>query len=272
MGLSRTWLRKRARCRFFITAAASCRAMSPLLEGYEIESADFARLLDGVRKIQAAPLADLESFDWLVQVIRDVGLATLPDAGRAYEGEDEWLNASQQGVIQLPREFARYLQFVARYRPATYLEIGTANGATASLATAYLQRFNPALQATTIDPWPAFIFAAKIRDLLPLRYVVGQNSYSLAEEKFEAVFIDGDHSFEWAWADYQNVGRQARVCAFHDVNNSGYRELPMAGVCGVWELVKRDEGGPNVEFTEIFEHPTQEIMGIGVRVRRTSNT
>ena len=44
-----------------------------------------------------------------------------------------------------------------------------------------------------------------------------------------------------------------------------YRELQAGGVPAVWELIKRDEGG---EFTEIFEHPSRDIMGIGVRVRR----
>jgi hypothetical protein len=241
--------------------------MFSLLENYDHERADFGRLLDGVRQIQAASLSQLTSEDWLAQVIREVGLAPLPDAGRVYEGEDEWLTCSQQGVLQLPREFARYLRFVAGYRPATYLEIGTFNGATATLAAAYLHRFNPALQATTLDLFPAFIFYPQVRELVPLRYVVGQTSFAFTGERFDAVFIDGDHSFEWAWADYQNVGRPARVCAFHDVNNAAYREFVMAGVCGAWELVQREEAGPGIEFIEIFEHPSQEIMGIGIRAQ-----
>jgi hypothetical protein len=243
--------------------------MSSLPERYEIEYADFCRLLAGVRQIQAASMAELQSFDWLTQVIREVGLSPIQGGMIAYQGEDEWINGSQQGVVQLPREFARYLMLVAEHRPATYLEIGTFNGATASLAAAYLQRFNPALQATTIDLWPGFVFYGKIRGLIPLRYVVGKTSYDFAGERFDAVFIDGDHSFEWAWADYENVGRGAKLCAFHDVNNAGYRDLFMAGVCGVWELARRDEGGPHVEFIELFEHPTGNIMGIGVRLQRS---
>ncbi|HYR57766.1 MAG TPA: class I SAM-dependent methyltransferase, partial [Chthoniobacteraceae bacterium] len=184
-----------------------------------------------------------------------------------YEGEEDYINASQQGVIQLPREFARWLLLLAEYRPATYLEIGCFNGATASLAAAYLQRFNPALEAAAIDIWPGFLFFAEVRALIPLRYLVGKTSYDFADEKFDAVFIDGDHSFDWAWADYQNVGRAARICALHDVNNAPYRELPLGGVCGVWELLKREEAG-GAELVEIFEHPSRDIMGIGVRIAR----
>jgi hypothetical protein len=240
--------------------------MDESLASFEAERADFQRVLDAIHKIKVATQSELRSFDWLVGLIREVGLVPIPEFEVTYEGEEDHLNASQQGVIQLPREFARYLLLAAEIKPATYLEIGCFNGATASLATAYLQRFNAALQATTIDLWPSFIFYHEVRDLIPLRYLVGKTSYDFAGQVFDAVFIDGDHSFDWAWADYQNVGRSARLCGFHDVNNAPYRDLPLAGVCGVWEMLKRQEE-PGVELHEIFEHPSAEIMGIGVQVR-----
>lgn len=237
------------------------------LNPYDVERTDFARVIGAVRKLQAAREEELHSYDWLVAVIREVGLVPIPEYAATYEGEEDFVNASQQGVIQLPREFARYLQLVAAHRPATYLEIGTFNGATACLAAAYLQRFNPAFSATTVDLWPGFLFHAEVKRMLPLRYEVGSTSYDFASERFDAVFIDGDHSFDWAWADYQNVGRAARVCALHDVNNAPYRELPLGGVCGLWDLLRREETA-GAEFVEIFEHPSREIMGIGVRICR----
>ena len=239
--------------------------MAVPLEGWEIERADFARVVAAIGKIQAASLDELRSLEWLLDTIRAVGLVPIPDAEVTYEGECEWMNSSQQGLIQLPREFARWLLLLAEHRPATFLEIGCFNGASASITAAYLQRFNPAFTATTLDVWPAFVFYPEVRGLVPLRYVVGKTSFDFAGERFDAVFIDGDHSFEWAWADYQNVGRAAKMCGLHDVNNAPYRDLAMGGVCGVWDLLRRDEAGPEVAFTEIFEHPSREIMGIGVR-------
>lgn len=237
------------------------------LEAYEIERADFERLLGGIRRIQGASPDELGSVDWLADVMREVGLVSVPGAERTYGKEAEYLNSSQQGLIQIPREFARFLVLTGEHRPASYLEIGCFNGATACLATAYLQRFNPAFYAVTIDLFPAFVFYHEVRNLLPLRYEVGVTSFDFREHPFDAVFIDGDHSFEWAWADYQNCGRSAHICAMHDVNNAPYLELHMGGAPAAWELVKQQETNARIE--EIFEHPEGEaFMGIGMRIRQ----
>jgi SAM-dependent methyltransferase len=235
------------------------------------ERADFERVLGGVRSFLAAKDLELRSLDWLIDVIREVGLVPIPEAAATYEGEEDYINGTQQGLIQLPREFARWLLLLAEHQPKSYLEVGCFNGATAALAAAYLHRLVPGARVITCDVFPAFLFHSLVTDLVPLEYHVGKTSYDFAkEESFDAVFIDGDHSFEWAWADYQNVGRKARLCALHDVNNAPYRELHLGGVCGVWELIRRDEGGEGIEFLELFEHPSREVMGIGVRVRRVT--
>ena len=240
--------------------------MSSTLESYETNRADFQRVLDAVRQIQIASAFELDSPDWLARVIRNVGLVPIPEAERTYGPEIEHLNSSSQGVIQLPCEFAKFLIIVGQQRPASYLEIGTFNGATACIAAAFLQRCRPDLRAVTVDVYPHFIFQPEIRALLPwLRYEVDHTSFAFRGEAFEAVFIDGDHSFEWAWADYQNAGRQAKICAFHDVNNAPYRELSYGGVPAVWELIKKTE--PGATFHEIFEHPSEPLMGIGIRIK-----
>jgi hypothetical protein len=243
-------------------------ALSPLLEDYRAERADFERVLGGVRAIQSASVEELRSVDWLVQMIREVGLVPIPEAEETYEDEGDFINGTQQGLIQIPREFAHWLLVLAEFRPASYLEIGCFNGATATIAGAYLRRWVPDARVVTCDVFPAFIFHEEANALTPIEYAVGCTSYDFRGQKFDAVFIDGDHSFEWAWADYVNVGRNARVCAFHDVNNAPYREMHLGGVCGVWEKVKLTEGG---DFREFFEHPSREIMGIGVRVKAPSS-
>jgi hypothetical protein len=235
-----------------------------LLEGYNVERADFERVLNGARAIASATDEQLQSIDWLVGMIREVGLVPIPESEITYEGEQDYINGTQQGLIQVPREFASWLTVLGEHRPNSYLEIGCFNGATATIAGAYLRRFVPEARIVTCDVFPAFVFYEEARKLVPLEYEVGRTSYDFRSQSFEAVFIDGDHSFEWAWADYVNVGRSARICALHDVNNSPYREMNLGGVCAVWQKVKETEGG---NFLEFFEHPSREIMGIGVRLK-----
>jgi len=220
-----------------------------------------------MRALQQASPAQLASLDWLVGLIREVGLVPIPEAHTTYGGEEDYINGAQQGLIQLPREFARWLLLLGEHKPASYLEIGTFNGATACLAGAYLRRFVPNARVVTCDVFPAFIFHELAHAVSPLEYAVGRTSFDFRTETFEAVFIDGDHSFEWAWADYVNVGRPARLCALHDVNNAPYREMHLGGVCGVWDRLKSSEAGPHIELHEFFDHPTAEIMGLGIRIR-----
>lgn len=237
--------------------------MIPLPADFAAERADFTRVLGAMRQIASAPADALRSLDWLVTLIREVGLVPIPEAASTYVGEEDFINGTQQGLIQLPREFARWLLLLGEHRPASFLEIGCFNGATAALAAAYLRRFVPEARVATCDLFPAFLFHEEANALAPIEYHVGRTSFDFRGQAFEAVFIDGDHSFEWAWADYVNVGRAARLCALHDVNNAPYRELHLGGVCGAWDRIRAEESG---EFVEIFEHPSADIMGIGVRI------
>lgn len=45
---------------------------------------------------------------------------------------------------------------------------------------------------------------------------------------YDVVFIDDDHSYDWAQRDFENLGRHARpVCAFHDISAKEY--IPQGG-------------------------------------------
>jgi hypothetical protein len=236
------------------------------LESYEAERHDFQLVLDAIGRIGNAAVEELLDIDWLHGTVCSVGLGFLtpPDV---YADKSDLVNGSHQGIVQYPLEFARWLRLLADCGIATYLEVGCHNGGTACLAAAYLRRFNPDFRAVTIDLFPWFLFHSLVRDGIPLEYRVGDTSFAFRGQMFDAVFIDGHHSFPWAWADYENVGRAARVCGFHDIRNAGYRDdMELGGVPAVWELIRRTEAGPGIRIVEIDEHPGQ-VFGIGVRMR-----
>ncbi len=244
------------------------RRIRPSLEAFEAEQADFARVLAAMDRLRGASMAELRDLDWLHEVVCSVGVSMLDPLEETYLEYVPLVNGTHQGITQWPREFARWLHLLGEQEIGSYLEIGAFNGNTACLAAAYLHRFNPALRALTIDLFPCFLFHDEARKRVPLDYRVGINSYVLREERFDAVFIDGDHSFDWAWADYQNVGRHARVCGVHDICSQHYYDsMAYGGVTGAWEWIRRREEGPGVEFREICDHPAGDRFGIGVRLR-----
>ena len=238
------------------------------LEAFDIERADFERVLEAIRHFQNAPVAKLHELEWVYGVVCSVGLAILFPPEEIYADEADLMLGSRQGITQYPREFARWLLLLGESNVNSYLEIGCYNGATACLASAYLHRLNPGLRAVTADITPWFIFHPLVRDLIPLEYHVPKTSFDFRAERFDAVFIDGDHSFPWALADFRNAGEEARLCGLHDVKSRYFFENELVGgVSAVWELVKRDYAGPGIEFIELFDHPA-EYFGIGVRIRR----
>jgi len=247
---------------------ASCKSIPVSLDACDADRADFQRVLDAIRQFQAAPVEKLHDLEWVCSVVCSVGLAILFPPEELYADEAEFMNASLQGITQYPTEFARWLLLLGESAVETYLEIGCYNGATACLATAYLHRLNPSLRAVTADITPWFLFYPLVRDLIPLEYHAPKTSFDFRAQPFDAVFIDGDHSFPWAMADFRNVGEPARICGIHDVKSRHFLESePLGGVTALWELLKRDFAGPGIEFAEFFDHPA-EHFGIGVRLRR----
>lgn len=244
-----------------------CKSIPASLEAYDAERADFERVLGAVRQFQAAPIESLHDLEWVYGVVRSVGLAALFPSEEIYSDEAGFMNASHQGITQYPREFARWLVLLGGATVNSYIEIGCYNGATACLATAYLHRLNPSLRAVTVDVIPWFFFHPLVRDVIPLDYQVAKTSYDFQGQVFDAVFIDADHSFPWALADFRNVGERARLCGIHNVKSRHFLDNEaLGGVTAAWELIKRDFGGPDIEFIELFDHPG-EYFGIGVRIR-----
>jgi cephalosporin hydroxylase len=84
---------------------------------------------------------------------------------------------------------------------------------------------------------------------------------------FDALFIDGNHSFDYVKADWENYGPMARIVGFHDINwkdtwKSAKGNHPTAAQMGaerVWNEIK--DGYRHEEFRW---HPTNNYHGIGV--------
>lgn len=225
------------------------------------------RLLHVIRNIREASVHDLQDIDFVANQIRHAGL--IFDRRRLYGDDNQYMNAGDAGLWQLPAQLARFLIFLSQYRLDAVLECGTGSGWTTALMTSYLVKFNPELRVTTVDVAPFFKSYPHVRKLLPIEYRVGQTSKDLADEFFDFVFIDGDHSYDGCKSDYLAVGEQASLCAFHDVNDRFVAEFDAndGGVPRFWAELKSLTHAPD-RVIEFLDHSGDDrIMGIGVVVR-----
>lgn len=231
-----------------------------LRERYVSEPRAKRKLLRGIRRIAELADDEVQSIDALVDIIRGIGLRW--DGRGVYGAEAAYMNHTHHGLWQIPQQLAQAMVLLSRQNIETFLETGTHTGYTSSVLVAYLYRVNPRLTGLTVDPTDFFKHYEEIRDLIPIEYRCC-TSDDLAGNRYDCVFIDGDHAYEGVSKDYANVGRHARVCMFHDINDElvGFDTVPR-----FWrELI--DSGA----FSETHEFlncpPGRRVMGIGIGIR-----
>jgi hypothetical protein len=221
-----------------------------------------------IASFEMASLQQLRSLEWVEGELQKAGLKYLPPPHGAVFGKDErWMNFHSDGLFQIPRQLARFMILAAEHSPSSLIEIGTNNGWTACVLTGYLRRFVPRFQAVTLDVVDHFALRSWATKNLPLQFSLGQTSDDFKGRAFDLCFIDGDHSWEWVSRDYENVGRFARVCAFHDINDAATDRMEGGGSSRHWAWLKATRGNAGA-FHEILDHSdSKPVMGIGVFIQ-----
>jgi hypothetical protein len=181
------------------------------------------------------------------------------------------MNAGNEGLWQIPTQLASTLTYISKFKIMSVVEIGTWTGWTISLIGAYLHRFNPGLQVTTVDIGYGFYLHEKVAERFALRLVLGTSDL-VSSERFDLAFIDGDHSYDACSRDYDNVGKRAKICMFHDINDRDVMryEPNKGGVPRLWKELSSGIRDPDhtVEFTD--HSKGAQVMGIGLIVRGTA--
>lgn len=202
----------------------------------------------------------------LLGFMKEFGLAHNAWGGLA--AFQEWYNVSPVGCLQIPTEIVDFLLYAARNKPKDLIEVGVYTGGTAIFACAFFQALDPKFQYHAVDIKDNLYVLPKTLKRLNISFHIPKSSDDFKGKAFDIVFIDGDHSYEWAKRDYLNLGQYARqICGFHDINGKEY--LPKGG--GVFRYWRRLRSSIALKATmlEICHAPAPGDgdglwMGIGI--------
>lgn len=168
-------------------------------------------------------------------------------------------------IWQYPNQFARYVRYVAERAPTIdrYIEIGVRHGGTFALTTTLLKRLNPNFDlavAVDLESRPPLIAEMKTR--LPVLYIKGDSRSPafaewLADKRFDLALIDGDHSYDGVFNDFQLMRERSRILVFHDVNSKA-----CPGVVQFWKALRAFWSMPGFEIAEFLES-YDDVPGVG---------
>ena len=214
----------------------------------------FHRALEQLRK---ESLKGLRDTDRLATMIAEFGLLyESPDVPYSiFNGWQEYRRKERgPGLCQHPVQLAKMLIDVSYYRINSYCEIGVLNGYSIAIISEYLRRFNPDMHVTGVDIIGDI--DTEVSELVKFDFVLG-TSDDVKGSQFDLVLIDGDHSYEWAKRDYENIGKYAGICAFHDIHACMY--VPDYDIPAYWNKIKSD-----YHYKEFSYCVGPPVMGIGV--------
>jgi hypothetical protein len=230
------------------------------------------RLLDTIQAIRSAALVDLRSPQFVADQIRHAGL--ILDRRFLYGDDNRYMNTERVGLWQLPMQLARCLVQLGTYKINSVIDVGTASGWTIVVIAAYLSRFNSALIVDTLDVANLFSCYDTVKHLLHITFHLGQTAEDFRDQECDLAFIDADHTYDGCRRDYEMIGRSAKICAFHDVQDKYVSATPAnnGGVPKFWQELKAATHPPDQVFEYLDHSHGDKVMGIGMVVTRRAAT
>jgi hypothetical protein len=204
--------------------------------------------------IQNLSVEDLAKPQVVADLIRAFGIVQW---GPAVFGDEERFKnqfTEMAGIYQTPPQMAAALVYLSKFKIETYCEIGVFQGGNFIFVTEYLKRFNPELQGVALDPTDFLNPQIKqIIDTEPHLSFLANTSKRIEGWKFDLCMIDGDHSEFWVNEDWNNLGKFAKICMIHDINENSCPAVRM-----FWNSIKK---GQWAEFVSPLP-----LQGIGIIV------
>jgi cephalosporin hydroxylase len=234
-------------------------------------SKDILRMdLSKIDLIQQSPKEYLTNFRYVEKLIPKLGFNT-----EILREQPSIVKENGGGLLiwQYPNQFSKYLCLLSTLNISSYLEIGCRWGGTFVLTTEYLKRFRHINKSVAVD-----IIDSTVTDYCSINnnaQFIKMNSQSeefenyIKNNKFDLIFIDGDHSYSGVKNDFEKSANSGKVFVFHDIVNDA-----CSGVSQFWNELKNQysEVFDFFEFTEqykeIYDATSQKFLGIGVAIKK----
>ncbi len=162
------------------------------------------------------------------------------------------------GIYQTPMQIAEALVYLSTFKVNSFLEVGVFQGGNFLFCSEYLRRFNPGIQCLGIDP--SAYLNPEVKAIIEQEIFVSFKSMTsdkLAGRSFDLVLLDGDHTAAGTNADWENVGKSAKICMLHDIQG------PICpDVVAFWKALKEDR--PDSTIKECLAYTGKPTQGIGI--------
>lgn len=219
---------------------------------------DIERQIKVLKRILNATDKEIHDMGFMLEAVREYGI--VPLAWLQELDEDSFY--TDDGMIQVPGEFASFCHYLVDLEVHTAIEVGVYRGRSSYFMCAVLFRHNPDLVYEMVDIEDFLDGFEKFEKILPcLKKCIPSTSDDYKGKKYDFVFIDADHSYDGAIGDYLNVGRFAKkILCFHDIFAHEY-DTWNGGIGRCWdEVCVLTERLPKMVFSEF----PNRWMGIGV--------
>lgn len=215
----------------------------------------YSRIFEATNLLTISTKDQLRDEGYLINIIKVWGLIDDPVINFGYDN-----CRSDTGLFQQPEQLAPALIYLSKKKIKKYLEVGTFIGSSPTFISIYLSRFND-LHTLAVDR--DYQYHQVLLDLAnkysKVEFLKG-TSDDIKGYKSDLCFIDADHKYDSVKNDYHNIGKTAKICMFHDINDEGtVKDRDGSGTVKFWNEVKKSN---SVEFKD---HPLSlNVMGIGI--------
>jgi hypothetical protein len=176
-------------------------------------------------------------------------------------------------IWQYPNQFSKYLCLLQQYPITSYIEIGCRWGGTFVLTTEYLKRFNTVTKSVAVDiiESPVLEYCKRQPETQFLKMNSQHSDFKnyIQHDKFDLIFIDGDHSYNGVKSDYELSKDSGNIYVFHDIVNAA-----CPGVVQFWNELKTNESFKydffeyTEQYNDVWQQTGQTFLGIGVAVKK----